>query len=171
MLNNVSINIKNLRKKHKLTLKTLANKLGLAASSLSRIERGELNINAKLLQRLADELNTSPQAFFSDSSSSNNQDSINPFIKNFRLSAKFINQFNKKTFVIAVGGEVVDDNQFQSIAYDINLLHSLNINIVLVHGIRPQIEQKIKKENRSSKLIRNHRVTGRKDMRIEINES
>ncbi len=83
MLNNVSINIKNLRKKHKLTLKTLGKKLGLAASSLSRIERGELNINAKLLQRLADELNTSPQAFFSDSSSSNNQDSINPFIKNF----------------------------------------------------------------------------------------
>ena len=171
MLNNVSINIKNLRKKHKLTLKTLGKKLGLAASSLSRIERGELNINAKLLQRLADELNTSPQAFFSDSSSSNNQDSINPFIKNFRLSAKFINQFNKKTFVIAVGGEVVDDNQFQSIAYDINLLHSLNINIVLVHGIRPQIEQKIKKGNRSSKLIRNHRVTGRKelDQIMEIN--
>ena len=171
MLNNVSINIKNLRKKHKLTLKTLAKKLDLAASSLSRIERGELNINAKLLQRLADELNTSPQAFFSDSSSSNNQDSINPFIKNFRLSAKFINQFNKKTFVIAVGGEVVDDNQFQSIAYDINLLHSLNINIVLVHGIRPQIEQKIKKGNRSSKLIRNHRVTGRKelDQIMEIN--
>ncbi len=67
--------------------------------------------------------------------------------------------------------EVVDDNQFQSIAYDINLLHSLNINIVLVHGIRPQIEQKIKKGNRSSKLIRNHRVTGRKelDQIMEIN--
>ena len=47
MLNNVSINIKNLRKKHKLTLKTLAKKLDLAASSLSRIERGELNISAK----------------------------------------------------------------------------------------------------------------------------
>ena len=171
MLNNVSINIKNLRKKQKLTLTMLSKKIGLAASSLSRIERGELNIHANFLQKLAEVLNTSPQSFFSDPLSCNEQDSINPFVKNFRLSAKFINQFTKKTFVIAIGGEVVHENQFQSIAYDINLLHSLNINIVLVHGISPQIEQKIKKENRNSKLVRSLIVTNKKelDQIMEIN--
>ena len=91
MLNNVSINIKNLRKKQKLTLTMLSKKIGLAASSLSRIERGELNIHANLLQKLAEVLNTSPQSFFSDPLSCNEQDSINPFVKNLKeITLKFL---------------------------------------------------------------------------------
>ena len=45
-----------------------------------------------------------------------------------------------KTFVIAFGGEVVADDTFLGIVHDLNLLHSLGIRLVVVHGSRPQID-------------------------------
>jgi hypothetical protein len=51
-----------------------------------------------------------------------------------------ISTFRGKTFVIAFGGEVVADETFLGIVHDLNLLHSLGVHIVVVHGSRPQIE-------------------------------
>ena len=152
--------VRKLRQEQNMTLACLANLLNLDPGNLSRIERNELKISFNLLEKLSLAFNVSPLVFFDKVSPQNKLVSeAKSFIENFRLSAKFINQFNNKTFVIALGGEVISDNQLKSIACDINLLHSMNINIILVHGIRPQIDNKLKGKINKNKLIRNIRVT------------
>ena len=69
MQNSVAINIRKLRKLNKLSLDAFAKKLELSPSNLSRIERGELNINVQLLQKISDCFGVSIQFFFSDQSS------------------------------------------------------------------------------------------------------
>ena len=65
---------------------------------------------------------------------------MSEFVSWFRAAAPYIHAFRGRTFVIAFGGEVVDDEHFVDLIYDINVLHSLGIRLVLVHGARPQIE-------------------------------
>ena len=162
--------LRKLRQDQGMTLAVLSKHADLDPGNLSRIERGDLNISFNLLEKLSLALNVSPIVFF-HKAPSHRSPSIesNSFIKNFRLSAKFINQFNNKTFVIALGGEVFDENQFKAIAFDINLLHSMNINIILVHGIRPQIGNKLRADVMKSELVRNIRVT-KKEMLNDIIE-
>ena len=66
------------------------------------------------------------------------------FVQWIRLAAPYIHAFRGKTFVIAFGGEVVADDTFLGIIHDLNLLHSLGVHIVVVHGSRPQIEAILK---------------------------
>lgn len=69
------------------------------------------------------------------------------FVAWFRSVAPYINAFRGRTFVIAFGGEVVADGKFVELAHDFNLLASLGVRLVLVHGARPQIEQHLAKNN------------------------
>ena len=69
------------------------------------------------------------------------------FVAWFRSVAPYINAFRGRTFVIAFGGEVVADGKFVELTHDLNLLASLGIRLVLVHGARPQIEQHLAKNN------------------------
>ena len=166
--------VRKFRKEQKMTLASLANCISIDPGNLSRIERGELNIGFNLLEKLSSVLHISPIVFFDkDSSYRNSSLESKEFIQNFRLSAKFINQFNNKTFVIALGGEVFDENQFKAIAYDINLLYSMNINIILVHGIRPQIDNKLRGNIKEAELVRNIRVTKKEMINdiVEVNGS
>lgn len=66
------------------------------------------------------------------------------FVDGFRHSAPYIHAHRDRTFVLAFGGEAVADEQFADLVHDIALLHSLGIHLVLVHGARPQIEQRLK---------------------------
>ena len=52
---------------------------------------------------------------------------------------QYIPQFREKTFVIAVDGVIVTDENFANILLDIAVLRSLNIRVVLVHGAAEQI--------------------------------
>jgi amino-acid N-acetyltransferase len=63
------------------------------------------------------------------------------FVAWFRSVAPYINAFRGRTFVVAFGGEVVADGKFVELTHDFNLLASLGVRLVLVHGARPQIEQ------------------------------
>ncbi|MGA8863728.1 MAG: amino-acid N-acetyltransferase [Gallionella sp.] len=69
------------------------------------------------------------------------------FVAWFRSVAPYVNAFRGRTFVIAFGGEVVADGKFVELTHDFNLLASLGIRLVLVHGARPQIEQHLAKSN------------------------
>jgi amino-acid N-acetyltransferase len=62
------------------------------------------------------------------------------FVHWFRTCAPYIHAFRGKTFVVGFGGEVVQSAAFWSFVADINLLASLGVRVVLVHGARPQIE-------------------------------
>ena len=75
-------------------------------------------------------------------------DSPSPdFVAWFRSVAPYINAFRGKTFVVAFGGEVVADGKFVELTHDFNLLAALGIRLVLVHGARPQIEQRLAQNN------------------------
>ncbi len=62
-------------------------------------------------------------------------------------------------FVIAFGGEVVHDGRFVDLAQDLNLLAALGVKLVLVHGARPQIEEKLKERRRRSRFHDGLRIT------------
>lgn len=69
------------------------------------------------------------------------------FVAWFRLVAPYINAFRGRTFVVAFGGEVVEDGKFTGLTHDFNLLSSLGVRLVLVHGARPQIEHHLSHNN------------------------
>ncbi len=81
------------------------------------------------------------------------------FVHWFRSAAPYINGFRGRTFVLAFGGEVVDEGQFATLAQDINLLNSLGVHLVLVHGIRPQVEARLKELGAQPRYVRGLRVT------------
>ena len=53
---------------------------------------------------------------------------------------RYVPQFREKTFVIAVDGAIVGDDNFGNILMDVAVLWSLNIRTVLVHGASAQIQ-------------------------------
>ena len=81
------------------------------------------------------------------------------FVKWFRSAAPYIHAFRGRTFVVAFGGEVVDDGGFVELAHDINLLNSLGVRIVLVHGARPQVEARLHERNAVLRYVDGLRVT------------
>ena len=172
MQNNTGNIIRQKRKERGLTLNTLANKLNISASNLSRIETGALKVSANLINQLVEIFKVSPQYFFNQSSV-NTLDATaqSSFIQNFRLSAKYINLFNQNIFVIALSGYVFNEDQFEKIAQDINILHSLKIKVILVYGARPQVESILVKNKIPVRLVKNMRVTSSAALKhvIEVN--
>src|SRR5438477_6827547 len=81
------------------------------------------------------------------------------FVQWIRSAAPYIHSLRGKTLVIAFGGEVVADDTFLGIVHDLNLLHSLGIRLVVVHGSRPQIEAILKQQHIPSRYNRGLRVT------------
>ena len=165
--------IRNKRKSLNITLQTLAETVGADAGNLSRIERGELGINEPLLRKVAAALDTTPASIYALSEAplasykaeensaaylvntiqvlgnenNANQDFVpKKFVDWFRSATPYIHAFGGRTFVIAFGGEVVSEQQFIALSHDLNLLASLEVRLVLVHGSRPQIEQRLKRD-------------------------
>jgi amino-acid N-acetyltransferase len=66
-----------------------------------------------------------------------------PFVGWLRDVAPYIHSFREKTFVIAFAGELVQEIGLERIIEDIAMLHAMGMRIVLVHGIRPQIEEQL----------------------------
>ena len=65
---------------------------------------------------------------------------------------QYIPQFRDRTFILAVDGAIVTDENFATLLLDVAVLRSLNIRVVLVHGASAQIkalaeEQKISPSN------------------------
>jgi amino-acid N-acetyltransferase len=52
----------------------------------------------------------------------------------------YIPQFREKTFILALDGDIVTDDNFPTLLLDVALLWSLNIRVVLVHGAAAQIQ-------------------------------
>lgn len=71
----------------------------------------------------------------------------------------YINAHRGKTFVIAFPGEAVDAPHFPQLMQDVVLLHSLGIQVVLVHGARPQIDQRLQESQLPIRIEFHRRVT------------
>ena len=81
------------------------------------------------------------------------------FVAWFRSSSPYIHAHRGRTFVIAFGGEAVADRSFASLIHDIALLHGLGIQVVLVHGARPQIEERLRLRNARLQVVNGLRIT------------
>ena len=83
----------------------------------------------------------------------------NTFIQWFRSSSPYIQAHRNKTFVINFGGEALEDDSFQNLIHDFTLLSSLGVRLVLVHGIRPQIDAGLQKLNHPARFYNHLRIT------------
>ncbi|MCM5705339.1 amino-acid N-acetyltransferase [Larsenimonas salina] len=63
-----------------------------------------------------------------------------PFADWFRSSSPYINAHRGRTFVLLIEGEALQEGWRDSLVHDIALLHILGVRVVLVFGIRPQVE-------------------------------
>ena len=81
------------------------------------------------------------------------------FVSWFRDSSPYIHAHRNKTFVISFGGEAVLADDFAHHVHDFALLSSLGIRLVLVHGIRPQIDERLHKLNATAKFHNHLRIT------------
>ena len=172
--------IRNLRKSQSMTLQQMAYLTLADAGNLSRIERGELGCSEVLLRKIAAVLNTTPANLYTENDAikpllgvqdnvahypvtpivnSLNQPTPQDFVQWFRSATPYIHAFGGRTFVIAFGGEIVDEKQFIALTHDLNLLASLEVRLVLVHGARPQIEQRLKRDKLAPAFHNGLRVT------------
>ncbi|EES0469962.1 amino-acid N-acetyltransferase [Escherichia coli] len=87
-------------------------------------------------------------------------------VEGFRHSVPYINTHRGKTFVIMLGGEAIEHENFSSIVNDIGLLHSLGIHLVVVYGARPQIDANLAAHHHEPLYHKNIRVTDAKTLEL-----
>lgn len=85
-------------------------------------------------------------------------DAPNRFVAWVRQAAPYIHSFRGKTFVVAFGGEVLESGAAHALAQDFNLLESLGIRLVLVHGARPQIDEEMRSRGLEPRFHKGLRV-------------
>ena len=81
------------------------------------------------------------------------------FIDWFQSVAPYIHAFRGKIFVIAFGGDLVADGRFFDLTHDLNLLAALGVQLVLVHGARPQIGARLQERRHKTRFHKGLRVT------------
>ncbi|HBB9768934.1 TPA: amino-acid N-acetyltransferase [Escherichia coli] len=87
-------------------------------------------------------------------------------VEGFRHSVPYINTHRGKTFVIMLGGEAIEHENFSSIVNDIGLLHSLGVRLVVVYGARPQIDANLAAHHHEPLYHKNIRVTDAKTLEL-----
>ncbi len=87
-------------------------------------------------------------------------------VQGFRHSVPYINAHRGKTFVIMLGGEAIEHENFSSIVNDIGLLHSLGIRLVVVYGARPQIDATLAEHHHEPVYHKHTRVTDAKTLEL-----
>lgn len=80
------------------------------------------------------------------------------FVANIRQAAPYIEAHRGRTVVITFGGEALTED-FDQLVNDISLLNTLGIRLVLVHGARPQIEQRLQQCGAEIRYVNGLRIT------------
>ncbi|MFK0573055.1 amino-acid N-acetyltransferase [Endozoicomonas sp.] len=86
------------------------------------------------------------------------------YVKFFRQSSPYIHAHRGKTFVIMLGGETLAHPNLSNIISDIALMSSLGVRLVLVHGARPQIDERLRERGIKTTLHNERRITDKKSL-------
>lgn len=106
----------------------------------------------------------------SPNGSNDNQD-YSELIRWFRQATPYINAHRGKTFVMMLSGEAVAHDNIGNIIHDIALLNSLGTRIVIVHGLRAQLDEKLQQQNIESQFVQGLRVSDQATMDTAIQAS
>lgn len=71
--------LRKIRKRKKMTLKTLSENTGVSISFLSQVERNKCNVTLESLRKISDALNVNPSIFFTDTNNDTSRDKFFPF--------------------------------------------------------------------------------------------
>ena len=63
---------------------------------------------------------------------------------------QYIPRYREKTFILAIDGAIVTNENFANILLDIAVLRSLSIRVVLVHGASAQIRKLAAEQNQKA---------------------
>ena len=80
-------------------------------------------------------------------------------IRWLRNTAPYINAHRGKTFVLMMEGAVAQHENFPNIIHDIALLNSLGVRLVLIHGSRLQIDERLQRAGLESAFHEGMRIT------------
>lgn len=86
-------------------------------------------------------------------------DSSSDYVKWFRHSSPYIHHHRDKTMVMMLSGEAIASDNFANIIHDIALLNGLGVKLVLVHGARPQIDERLQAAGKAVRLHHDQRIT------------
>lgn len=81
------------------------------------------------------------------------------YVNWLRHSTPYINSHRDRTFVVMLPGEGIVHPNFGNIVHDLVLLHSLGVRLVLVHGSRPQIGERLTARGIEPRYYRDLRIT------------
>lgn len=81
------------------------------------------------------------------------------FVNWFRNSSPYIHAHRNRTFVIFFSGATATEADFDNLIHDFALLKSLGVRLVLVHGIRPQIDERLLQQGGTPKFHHHLRIT------------
>ncbi|MFN7835091.1 MAG: amino-acid N-acetyltransferase [Burkholderiaceae bacterium] len=81
------------------------------------------------------------------------------FVGWLRLVAPYIHAFRGKTFVIGFVGELPLAGKLNVLAQDLSLLHAMGMQIVLVYGSRPQVEEQLALRQVAARFHNGLRIT------------
>ncbi|HEX4872465.1 MAG TPA: amino-acid N-acetyltransferase [Nevskiaceae bacterium] len=83
------------------------------------------------------------------------------FVAALRAAAPYVHAHNGRVFVLAFGGESAERPDFERFIYDVALLQSLGVQLVLVHGARPQVDRELAAQGLNPPHVGPLRVTDR----------
>jgi len=81
------------------------------------------------------------------------------FVPWFRAVAPYIHMHRGKTFVVAISGEAIAAGKLPNLVQDLALIHSMGVNLVLVHGFRPQVNEQLLAKGHIPKYSHGMRIT------------
>ena len=81
------------------------------------------------------------------------------FVPWFRSVAPYIHMHRGKTFVVGVVGEAIAAGKLAAIATDLALIQSMGVQIVLVHGFRPQVNEQLHAKGHEARYSHGLRIT------------
>lgn len=90
------------------------------------------------------------------------------FVAALRAAGPYVHRHHGRTFVIAVPGEICARPDNDRLLADITLLARLGVNVVLVHGARPQIEAELALRSIESRFSDDNRITDAATMRAVL---
>ena len=76
-----------------------------------------------------------------------------PFVDWFRNASPYINAHRGRTFVILIEGEAIASPRGEQLIQDLALLHTLGVRLVVVFGIRPQVQAALQTAGVAPRLV------------------